>query len=217
MKAPHPVLPVDLKGCTDEKLWRGIPERARSFLQAAPVCRSLPHADAFAYLLKLCTRGGNLVALVAPEGHTNNGTGKSTDLCELVMRARLTSRPVNARYMQLLDILRDVAGGKQERTDLRRWIDVPLLCIDELDKSGLSETGWVGDRLRRLFQELTDRRYSALRTTTIFATNRSEVDLRIEAGQSVCDRIAEAGGFIVTSWPAVRRFAVPIDQTGASR
>lgn len=71
--------------------------------------------------------------------------------------------------------------------------------------------------MRRLFQELTDRRYSALSTSTIFATNRSEVDLRIEVGQSVCDRIAEAGGFVVTSWPTVRRFAVPIDQAGAKR
>lgn len=82
-----------------------------------------------------------MVALVAPEGHTNNGMGKTTDLCEIVMRARIASPPVKAMYTHLLDILRDVAGGKHERADLRQWIDVPLLCIDEIDKAGLSESG----------------------------------------------------------------------------
>jgi DNA replication protein DnaC len=104
------------------------------------------------------------------------GTGKSLCLCAIT-NALLRRGAVYISLHDLLDFARqgfDASPGDDAAARLRRFMAVPVLCLDELDK--VKESDWVQEQLTAL----VDARFRsgvAGETGTVFALNSDPAEL----------------------------------------
>lgn len=129
----------------------------------------------------------------------SRGPGKTHAACAIVLDQ--CRQRVPARWIKARDYFKAVTEEWRPRGSVARveraMREPRLLVLDELQDRSRGET---------LFQYLTalvDDRYNDGKVTVLVA-NLTTVELQASVGESIEDRMHEAGGILVCDWPSVR-------------
>jgi DNA replication protein DnaC len=139
---------------------------------------------------------GFLVALVG-----GRGPGKTQMGIELMKKATSDLRP--SYYQTLTGLFLEIKAtfkndSRETEEDLMdRMVKPSLLVIDEVGRKS------DGDWENRMFFELVDRRYRAMKDTLLIANHTKDQFLET-IGESLASRMQETGGIIECNWESYR-------------
>lgn len=144
---------------------------------------------------QLARPGGATLALVGAQG-----LGKTVLAVDALRAAARSLRTV--RFTDVCGLMADLGDAKERgslRAELEEWVAVDVLVIDQFDK--VPDVSWEA----RWFFGLLDRRHNAERVTLLIG-NLAPTPEAVAAmwGESLAQRIEEAGGLIPCQWERVR-------------
>lgn len=134
------------------------------------------------------------------------GTGK-THLACAVMQSLMSSRQIESQYLRIADIIQHIRSSWRQDSEesdnsiIRRYVDLPLLVIDELGVQAGS------DNERQLLFLIVDSRLSECRPT-IFISNLTSKDIATVIGERLADRIQSKNVPLVLAGKSMRK---PLD------
>ena len=131
------------------------------------------------------------------------GTGK-THLACAVMQSLMSSRRLESRYLRIADLIQHIRSSwrqdseESDATIIRRYVDLPLLVIDELGVQAGS------DNEQQLLFQIVDSRLSECRPT-IFISNLSAQSIATVIGERLADRIQSKSVPLVIAGQSMRK------------
>ena len=141
---------------------------------------------------------GSLIILLG-----ERGPGKTQMATWIAYQRHLDQKPVG-RYYKAMDLFGALKatwgekGGNEEQRELMdRFKSTPFLVVDELSEA------LVNDWERRLFVNIIDHRYDAMKPTILIA-NLSEKEAEQSLGRSIWSRAQETGGVVLCDWSSYR-------------
>jgi len=175
----------------------GCPDRAARFLRDHEGDWFLKNEKLRAYrvrlLEKLAQVGGATVVLYGPQG-----TGKTVLAVHAIREATEAGRRAKFCTATLLaSELSDAKSAGRMAAELRAWVGVDVLVIDQFDKVGKAD--WEN----RLIFEILDNRHNAERVT-ILVVNANTDELPGILGASMVQRVQEAGAALNCDWARFR-------------
>lgn len=140
--------------------------------------------------------GRGMFVLMGP-----NGRGK-TQLAVEVVRAlcAITIRCLYATAQAVASDFTDAAFTGRLAETFARYSAPQMLVLDDVQNVALTDTA------RTRLVDLVDMRYRAERGL-LLVTNQTESALAESLGNQVMQRVAECGGYVRCTWPALRRGA----------
>lgn len=143
----------------------------------------------------MARKGGATVALAGAQG-----LGKTVLAVDALQTAARSLRTV--RFTDVCGLLAALGDAKERgtlRAELEDWVAVDVLAIDQFDK--IPDVSWEA----RWFLGLLDRRHNAERVSLLVGNLEPTPEALAAAwGESLAQRIEEAGGLIPCRWERVR-------------
>lgn len=133
------------------------------------------------------------------------GTGKTLLACEFA-HSLISKLSMSVRYITAQGIISEIQAsygqeGKNEETEIMRFVQYDLLIVDEIDAKRSS------DNANMLINEVINRRYAENKPVVII-TNQSLDRLGQFVGDRVADRLHENAFICSFNWPSARRAVV---------
>ena len=177
-----------------------LPARAVRFLGEFEKQAAADQADGWGLARRqlaaqLARKGGATLALIGSQG-----LGKTVLAVDALQTAARSLRTV--RFTDVCGLLAALGDAKERgalRAELEDWVAVDVLAIDQFDK--VPDVSWEA----RWFFGLLDRRHNAERVTLLVGNLEPSAEAVAAAwGESLAQRIEEAGGLIPCQWERVR-------------
>jgi DNA replication protein DnaC len=143
---------------------------------------------------------GGIVALIGPRGtgKTQIATWAAIDFVDMQNEhggGFRTDTPIF--YATAIDLFTTLRGDQHNPQTLNRFVQYPLLVIDEIQERGETEFE------DRMLTHIIDKRYASMRPTLIIGNLKAE-EMAMSLGRSIIDRIRETGRVVVADGKSYR-------------